>query len=1253
MDSILEVLKSVLENRRDDIVNDVNLTNDIIIDDVMCSLGYNMKRDRAVKRIYNSTIDWEVKGKDGEKCFIVKTVALGNDITDNDLNEAFSFGEKHGYPFIVIANGETFKIFAFFNYENKYILIDELDINRESTEKLDNLFESLKKKSYSKNEIYKLFYDNYLDDIKVKAMLLESIDSIVEVVDSNIKLFDTTKLKAVTEHILTDKDVISSEELLKANEKIQEANNEIQKAKEELQNSNNKLTEQKELLDAQCKQLEELNEYLLSLTDERDKLFAEKEDIRLKLEELENTITNSGAEQSEQEDSLENNKSSADSDTSEADENNPDLDSDINEQKIELEAILEDIQNREITLKNKEEELSNKIAELSNKVEEITAREEELNTLEHNLTVKEKDLSLREADITSREHEIANKITKTNDIITDNEDDEDNFLGLSDATNINKENANNEDNHTDNDIVASLKKENEELRIKIVQLETDIDILNKKNKTVLDELLASKVELDKIKTAGEVAESGEQGLINDDLVKKIGELEAKEESMTAYNAQLVQEINDLKFKLSLVDNPEAFTNEKIKELENERNALKAEQISLLSSVDDFKKAKDEAEERENRYKFEAEERIQKLKDRVKKLEDESNFRSYEQQINDLTEERDTASEEIKRLNRKVAKLTEELDVLSGGEVARANELLDMIIVAPGQPETFAGVINTELYQNQDLRRFVGLSLQKLHQLKLNEAFDYIWDGDMFTFKQKDIKDSPHCILSGKGYDIVNEELTPLIALSKLKVIFSHFDDLVFECRLVSSSGYKNVDELRHDAMREDVLRSSGITLDKDNTYDEQSYSNEEFNNDTFEQYVENQELDENAYTEEPFNNEQYIDENQYTDNSFNSEYQEESFNNQYPEESFNNEQYIDENQYTDDSFNSEYDNNTLETKLYVTELLSYQDLMMGDRNIVFEELKYIGTDTSAAFEITESSDLNKVLCKCIDAILAMEEFDGHKSVANIKNIDFNDISRFISRFTPDKNGSAKISGTKFCVTDIDNIYDLVETLCIVCEKLNINMQSWFIYITGKTEDEYFEPWETSPNAVGTVYALDVDENYTKKESALVIKGSIIGNTITTKNSLEYRRKLFGKPLGIKTEYMSQKILGYKEYLDSIRLVAQAYINNGNSLNELDKCTTIDGLNCIISGSTDNLREDYDEVIVSGTKMYVSKIDEWEQAETIVRMHVTLFGDIKIAVKTIVDIGYYEFLRDQFFTSEPSLELSIASLVNYIESTNSK
>ena len=39
--------------------------------------------------------------------------------------------------------------------------------------------------------------------------------------------------------------------------------------------------------------------------------------------------------------------------------------------------------------------------------------------------------------------------TKTNDIITDNDDDEDNFLGLSDATNINKENANNEDNHTD------------------------------------------------------------------------------------------------------------------------------------------------------------------------------------------------------------------------------------------------------------------------------------------------------------------------------------------------------------------------------------------------------------------------------------------------------------------------------------------------------------------------------------------------------------------------------------------------------------------------------------------------------------------------------------------------------------------------------------------------------------------------------------------------------------------------------------
>jgi hypothetical protein len=135
--------------------------------------------------------------------------------------------------------------------------------------------------------------------------------------------------------------------------------------------------------------------------------------------------------------------------------------------------------------------------------------------------------------------------------------------------------------------------------------------------------------------------------------------------------------------------------------------------------------------------------------------------------------------------------------------------------------------------------------------------------------------------------------------------------------------------------------------------------------------------------------------------------------------------------------------------------------------------------------------------------------------------------------------------------------------------------------------------------------------------------------------------------------MSQKVSTYEDYLESLRLTAQKAIDSGKSFEDLAKCMTIDGQNSIMSDDINNVRESYNEIIVSGRAMYVSKIYDWEQAETAVRMHVALFANNKIAVKTIIDNGYYEFLRDQFFTSEPSLELAIASLINYIESANSK
>lgn len=731
-----------------------------------------------------------------------------------------------------------------------------------------------------------------------------------------------------------------------------------------------------------------------------------------------------------------------------------------------------------------------------------------------------------------------------------------------------------------------------ELESKIEELEENLESIKEEKASIeesRDNILNKIHELSSlVETCSDDTDDADDTDDEEIILDKIASILKEKEAITSEDSELNNE------EILQLQDEKADLENKLQALNTVKTALEAEKESIQSDKEALEIEKQELTEKYNKIVEEKEE-LEKFKEQhdnddtntEKELSKLSSAEvdAYIDQINTLTEKAETANEENKILKNKIEELTKQIDSMSGKEREQAVELLSVIQSDDDKPRQYVGVINTELYQYENLEKFVGASLQKLYQLKNFEASQYIFNGDIFELDST--SERSDLVMNEKSYGIIlKENEDEDVVLNKLRIVFSHFDDIVFECKKI------------------------GTLIKKEETIE----NNEE---------AETQEADtiENEDTDNV-----NVEDSSYTENN-----------------------YIDSNEEAESNneLNSEL-NSKLPCYLIVTQLLGYGDLMYTEENIEFGQIKYIGNN-EITFDLRQCETLDKTLCKCIDALIAIEVNKGSDSI--LKTLKSTNLAEINDNIVNYEAGLNRITSTNYCISaNVSDVTSAVKTLYDICNELSIDMSELFVYLDGYTDSSYIiDNYSFDASSVVIYDNIECSNSEEFADRAAILKGDMLSNIVITQNSLDTHKKIFKKVIGVKTRYMQKKIDSYDSMIDTIRCIAVEALDSGMSIDNIDNVKTLDGMYSIISNDASNVRQDMTDIQINGETFYVSDMSEGEFAETAIKLHTELFGDTAIAIKVVVSGTIYNFIDNFFSTSEPSLELAVKTLRNYLKS----
>lgn len=674
---------------------------------------------------------------------------------------------------------------------------------------------------------------------------------------------------------------------------------------------------------------------------------------------------------------------------------------------------------------------------------------------------------------------------------------------------------------------------------------------------------------------------------------------------------------------------------------------------------------------------ESNEKIKRLESNEARAESDK-VDSYIEQIRDLNIKMSDKDKKIEELEEENKDLKDQINQLSGSDRKRAQEMLDLMDDNPESPRNYVAVVNSELLQNDNLHTFVGRVMQKLYGIKSLEASQYIFNGELFKLNSNAVRNDLR--MNSKNYDIdFREGETEDEILNKLRVLMSNFSDVVFECKKIGSlhpvKNQAHEDEFENPGDFEgsqgfdgneqdfngneqgfdesDSYEEDGLAIDSENGNFEGNIGAFDSGEQGFNEEADGQGFEENESAEDSgfdslagFN----TDNNDEFEHDFNSET--DSFGEFIPDET----EVPEEN----DEFTSDKQRKPV---LLACQLSTVDELIWSDEEINFKSVKYITDDQmKLVFSINNDGGNDNTLCKCINAMLAIEAHKKNKDIIKqVKLKNFSQVNSFIKLYTEQYKDCPRINGTKYAICGVSTVGNIGSALNDIGKALNIDTSSMFIYFEAETDSysildnyQYDENYITPRENVNFVSS----GNNTMKE--VVLRGDMLSSIVITKNSLQVQKEILSNIVAVKTKYIG-KVIHSSEGSDGALVnsnedVAEVFSKmlmearaNGTNIDPKDICTVIGTGYKLMSYNENDVAPDHMEMSIEGEKIYISKLENWQMVESLVKVHTVLFNNTGIAIKIHTNVDAINFYGTQFCTAEPTLSLAVNSLVNYVTS----
>lgn len=678
--------------------------------------------------------------------------------------------------------------------------------------------------------------------------------------------------------------------------------------------------------------------------------------------------------------------------------------------------------------------------------------------------------------------------------------------------------------------------------------------------------------------------------------------------------------------------------------------------------------------------------------------------TYREKIQELSNKVAESDELIVSLRAELKEANDNLQNMSGADKQKAIELLNVIEDSKELPRSYVAVINTELIQYDDLPTFVGRSLQKLYEIKNYEASQFIFNGDIFKLVQPAERND--LIMNNKAYDVRVEGIHEDEVLNKLRIVYSHFSDIIFECKKIGSLEVteEETPEILVDTHDEEDSLNGGVALlgtDEEDDTDEITVTE-----DTEDEVKDNIEVD----TQEDFNDDfsvsesnifgnaeesfsdndtfrvsldKYDNESDSTDNVFGTDEQqfsEESFTQEAFNENGFNEGTFEEESFSEGEFSSSFDNidtpsdetqlddeinfdgepfanmqsnnGTMLNAILCSQLLQVDELIWSDEYIEFNTIKYIGS-SSINFNINmncEAISNEQLFCKSLDAILALAISMGNINILSIlRQTDLSQINNFIKLYTEEYAEYPRINGTKYVVAGIESVQQVASILADTCNTLGIDTSDIFLFFDASTPSQQLvDTWGYEEEAIQLREYTEMQVNDVA-DAIAVLKGGIFNNIIVTKNSLKAHKAIFKNTMAVRTNYLAKVINNESDFVDIIKAIITEASINGQYANINSIGNVIGEQYKLVSENPTETNDNSIKIDVNGREMYVSVVENWQMPLSIIKTHTALLANTSIAVKLSINSQALNFYLTDFEVAEPSLSLAVSSFCNYVKS----
>ena len=1200
-------MREIVDNNQEELQNNINVTNELLVDEIMLLMGYNKKRIRGIHRIYSDDIDWKVTIGDNKR-FVIDTVAYGVEITENDINTAAQYCAENEFPFGFITNGDDIVIVSGCKDDEQPILRSQVFENPEDAAKILEMYDY---KSYDSTKIKDYYMQFQFTMDKLKERLSHE--------DARQAMYDTAENFAECKPSERNKNIIKKFMDTALDGKQADAELEFEASEEE-----KRLTAEKAELEAQ---IEDLNKQLVDAKSKIDTDATTRSELQVELDEKIKELDRVQQTLEVKQDELNTLQKNIDA-----------MQEAVNNKQDELDRIREEAQAEQESLQAEKLEALEKVQNLEEKVEELTKQLEDAEKQKEEQTVNSEEQSsdsrepenievyadeakLKLLEIESQHEQEVNALnqqiadlktalsdTKTDlaaaramldkkEIVINNSEDDKSENIVGDDGNLHMKGL--VDGHQVNveahALMVDSSKDVEELNQELAAKQAALDTLQQQfdeSKNVIIELTNDKVTLqaqvdaltDKVenlqKTAGQTEQVDSSEEQSAESTEKADNADSDE--VKALNEKLVErdrQIEDLTQQLAVAQEKLGMVQMELTAIKKS-HTIKTDEVKLEVGGDSEKVIQDLVQEN------------QQLKTQIRIMTDSGNLTAqadsfaievekYRSQINELHVKIQALEVEINQKNIKIEELEDKLVRKGSKKQVEAMDLLDSIEDDPQQERTYVAVIDDNLFQERNIKRFIGICIEELYKTAAVSLMPILYDSN--NFHVREVRNGENCdfTLGVKRYALDISDDTEDSLMQKAVSMYKAYPDRIFYCKKIGTVKVQ-FDDMYHSD--KSANSDDAMSLESDHTADENSNGVETRENENVE--------------------------------------------------------------------NSNNDNNVDSTGMVdgyayfgirgTEQLLNYQYAQCISIAAIY-------TATNNRYYTVDDQSLASQIISQVQALIAACQ--SNMIEAGLKNYKaLGTLDGLLEPMTISNKGLPKMPMTKTVISNVNSMEDVNKVLVAVADAFGYDEQ--LVQIMYKIK--YVEGDENIQGCLGSIddiiednvidYPGDSVGNFFEKR----IDGGITDNTILSRNSLEIQSKIFRGLTKVINEDINNEIVQDDQFADVVQQMFRHGLANRKKIDPRMFGQVVGTDKMAVSTNKADVLDKYVTVRAGNQVYYVSRPEPVLLIYELIRMQTALYGNKQITFCVNISEDAFKFYRDEFRTNQPQLDMLVKTIVNYVE-----